>query len=189
MKKLTQLTEKEHTRRCIELKENAKKQKGVINWKKSELKKLFEWSIKSSTEWTLNFRDKNYRQKPVFFNLLESSVTNRDPDIARLVRGKNLNFAVNTYIGKSISRIYLEHVNARLMFEGGYKRLVHQITPKNLLGHMWYQLARSYELKNDYRVCDTCSSPFVARAERGKKRRFCSDKCKSKNWRDGLKDE
>ena len=40
VKKQAQLTEKEHMRRCGELKENAKKQKGVINWKKTELKKL-----------------------------------------------------------------------------------------------------------------------------------------------------
>ncbi len=59
---------------------------------------------------------------------------------------------------------------------------------KNLLGVIWLQFAKAVESNMEYRRCAHCSKPFIPNlGERGKKKKFCTDACKSKNYRAKLK--
>lgn len=60
-----------------------------------------------------------------------------------------------------------------------------QVTPRNLLGAMWLQFARAVEGGKDFRQCSNCGNwievpPTAAHAAR----LFCSNSCKTKNYRD-----
>lgn len=57
---------------------------------------------------------------------------------------------------------------------------------RNLLGCLWLQFAQAIERGIGYRECVQCGQPFhPSPSERGKKKRFCTDSCKSKNYREG----
>lgn len=59
---------------------------------------------------------------------------------------------------------------------------------RNLLGVIWLQFAKAVESNIEYRRCAQCSQPFIPHpGERGKKKKFCTDACKSKNYRSKLK--
>jgi hypothetical protein len=59
---------------------------------------------------------------------------------------------------------------------------------KNLLGVIWLQFAKAVESNAEYRRCAQCSQPFIPHpGERGKKKKFCTDACKSKNYRAKIK--
>jgi hypothetical protein len=76
---------------------------------------------------------------------------------------------------------------AQLCFdrESGTHRL--QFMPKTLLGAMWLQFARAIDGDRKYRACKECGTWFeVSTADTGFRvnRLFCSDACKSKDYRD-----
>lgn len=60
------------------------------------------------------------------------------------------------------------------------------IVPTNLLGAMWYQLARFVAENRDHRTCRQCKGWFEISSEwggRAAKREFCNDACKSREYR------
>jgi hypothetical protein len=61
-----------------------------------------------------------------------------------------------------------------------------QIVPRSLLGAMWLQFAQTIDGKRSHKPCKECSTWFeVSTEDTGKRvnREFCSDPCKSKNYR------
>jgi hypothetical protein len=78
-------------------------------------------------------------------------------------------------------------VSPRLVFNADLDKRVMQIVPKNLLAGMWLQFARAVEGNTQFRACRECGDWFALshkQADRRTVRReFCSDPCKSKNYR------
>jgi hypothetical protein len=78
-------------------------------------------------------------------------------------------------------------VSPRLVFNTDLGKRVVQIVPKNLLAGMWLQFARAVEDNTQFRSCRECCRWFAQshkQADRRTVRReFCSDPCKSKNYR------
>ena len=62
-------------------------------------------------------------------------------------------------------------------------KLVHRLLPESLLGWMLLQAVRELT-GSTWRACDVCRKPFEVRDEREGRRRFCSDRCRQKNFRD-----
>ena len=59
---------------------------------------------------------------------------------------------------------------------------------QNLIGVIWLQFAKAVESHLEYRRCLACKNPFIPHSgERGKKKMFCTDACKSKSYRNKLK--
>jgi hypothetical protein len=59
------------------------------------------------------------------------------------------------------------------------------IVPNSLLGALWLQLAQAVAGNKEYRDCSKCGEPFELSPDAYRtNRRFCSDKCRSKTYRD-----
>lgn len=74
----------------------------------------------------------------------------------------------------------------RLLHHRGLGTMVLMIVPSSLLSAMWLQLAHAIAGNKDYRACRECGNWFeVSRAEdaRTARRMFCSDACKSRDYR------
>ena len=66
-------------------------------------------------------------------------------------------------------------------------RLHLRIVPKNLLGAMWLQYARSIDGKKDYRQCRQCGKWFELSLEANRPTRlFCEDACRYKFYRERI---
>ncbi|MEM7358204.1 MAG: hypothetical protein AAF431_03795 [Pseudomonadota bacterium] len=76
-----------------------------------------------------------------------------------------------------------------LLFEGrSYTDSHLYFVCENLLGVIWLQFAKAVESNIEYRRCHECSQPFIPHpGERGKKKKFCTDACKSRNYRNKRK--
>jgi predicted nucleic acid-binding Zn ribbon protein len=73
---------------------------------------------------------------------------------------------------------------ARTAWNRDFTRLSLRIVPRNLIGALWFQFARSMEGASDYRQCQVCQkwyevSPDAARTDRV----FCSDACRFRAYR------
>lgn len=89
--------------------------------------------------------------------------------------------AINRNLGKLCSP-------ALLFNERSYSESHLYFVCKNLLGVIWLQFAKAVASNVEYRRCVECSQPFIPHlGERGKKKKFCTDACKSKNYRNKLK--
>jgi hypothetical protein len=78
------------------------------------------------------------------------------------------------------------NASPQLRYDERTTRQVFQIVPKTLLAAMWFQFAQAVEGNRDYRACKECGAWFEVGTKRGafnKNRLFCSDKCKSKDYR------
>ncbi len=88
------------------------------------------------------------------------------------------------YLQRIINRELKDRIVVRLLYKADWSCQHNIITPNNLIGFMWLQLALTIEGDLKYKKCAVCSKPFrVDPSERGKPRRFCSDACKSKDYR------
>ncbi len=92
------------------------------------------------------------------------------------------------YLQRRINQELYNRVTNELLFKLDWSRQRNFITPKNLIGFMWLQLALTVEGNLRYKKCVVCSKPFrVEPSERGIPRRFCTDACKSKDYRNKRK--
>ena len=62
-------------------------------------------------------------------------------------------------------------------------RLVQQLVPRSLLGWMLLQSVREL-IGSTWRECAVCRTPFEVEDERQKHQKFCSARCRQKNFRD-----
>lgn len=73
---------------------------------------------------------------------------------------------------------------------GQEEHFVLRIRPKNLIGLLWWQLARKALGDVNYRLCKVCKSPLeISKDDTGFRtnREFCSDVCKQKDYREKVK--
>lgn len=148
----------------------------------NKVKKLFEWKKKGGKYWSLNFvlDEKTKSGLPVYYDLMADTSRPEYRELGKSISYADYDFAVRRFIQKAVNRIYENHVNVHMLFENSFSKIVHQITPKNLLGFMWLQLARSYEENSSYRNCKECGSPFVDAVSRGQAKEYCSNSCRYK---------
>ena len=78
-----------------------------------------------------------------------------------------------------------QHCSPSLLFKGiSYQESHLYFRCNNLLGVIWLQFARAVASKSEHRRCVECGSPFLpSGSERGRKKQFCTDACKSRNYR------
>ena len=91
-----------------------------------------------------------------------------------------------------INRRLEELVSPRLDWAQDAENLRLSYVPKNLLGAIWIQLALSLGHDKRYPLCQKCERPFEVSLDRQTGQRadsmFCSDRCKSADYRDRKKD-
>lgn len=87
-----------------------------------------------------------------------------------------------------------EHVSVSLLHDASSTSgAAMRVTPKNLLGAVWLQLAQAVDGNKTYRACDACGDWFElapdsmystrAKGVGRSNRRYCSDRCKSLAYR------
>ena len=107
--------------------------------------------------------------------------------IKQLTYGKT-ELPARLYLQRLINKEKEKRVISRLLFKADWSGQHNVITAKNLLGFMWLQLSLSVEGNLKYSNCLVCGKPFrLDPLKRGKPRRFCSNACKSKDYRDRRK--
>jgi hypothetical protein len=92
-------------------------------------------------------------------------------------------FLVQRWINEHLA----EHVSPHLLYDLALGAQVLNVVPHDLAGAMWLQLARAIAGNKEYVACKECGRWIEVshrQADRRTKRReFCSDACKSKNYR------
>lgn len=92
-------------------------------------------------------------------------------------------FLVQRWINDQLT----EHAAPHLVYHVDYGKRVIQIAPDSLLTAMWLQFARAIEGNKEFRACKECGRWIeVSHRQadgRTKRREFCSDACKSKDYR------
>lgn len=92
------------------------------------------------------------------------------------------------YLQKLVNNELVDRVTNKLLFKNDCSGSYNVITANNLIGFMWLQLSLSIEGDLKYRKCVVCKKTFrLDHRNRGKPRRFCSDACKSKDYRNKKK--
>jgi hypothetical protein len=77
-------------------------------------------------------------------------------------------------------------VSPRVAYHLDLNKPVLRLVPKDLLGAVWLQLAQAIDADKEYRACKECGKWFEISLEgdgRTKRRQFCSEPCKSKDYR------
>jgi hypothetical protein len=94
-------------------------------------------------------------------------------------------------LARVINQKMSEHCSPALLFGGAtYKRAQLHFRCNSLLGVMWLQFAQVVADEIVHRRCVECSTPFLpSKSERGKKKRFCTDACKSRNYRNRVQNK
>jgi hypothetical protein len=92
-------------------------------------------------------------------------------------------FLVQRWVSERLER----RISPQLLYDVDRGKRVIQIVPNTLLDAMWLQFARAIEGDKEYRACKECGRWFEIsdrQADRRTKRReFCSDPCKSRDYR------
>ena len=141
-----------------------------------KLSKFIKWqSTKDGYVCKVNCR----YAKRVFLSKKENAHLAELVEINDLVRPAKLLLAdmVNFYV--------MQFVSTQLTWEDElFSDMAFKMVSKSLIGSIWMQLAYSISEDVQYRRCIECGKWFVvAKGERGKKRKFCSDACKLKDFR------
>jgi hypothetical protein len=92
-------------------------------------------------------------------------------------------FMVQRWINEHLK----EHAAPSVVYDLDLQKRVIQIIPDSLLSAMWLQFAQAVEGNKDYRSCKECGRWFELSSRqadhRTKRREFCSDPCKSRDYR------
>jgi hypothetical protein len=99
-----------------------------------------------------------------------------DPERRRREDAKKLDWLFN---------VHLQHVQPRMSFQPGLPPSL-SYTPLTLLAAMWLQLALAIKDDKDFQACKFCRALFeISTAQTGfrRHREFCSDSCKTKDYR------
>lgn len=100
------------------------------------------------------------------------------------IRYGDLELPARLYLQRAINAALKENVTNMLLFKDDWSGQHNVVVPKDLLSAMWLQLALAIEGNHKYRKCAVCKKPFqVGVSERGKPKTFCSDACRSKDYR------
>jgi hypothetical protein len=89
-------------------------------------------------------------------------------------------FLLQRWINKNLK----SQVSPRLVYHLGRGKQVLRFVPENLLGAMWLQFVQAIEGNKEYRPCKECGKWFEVSLDAFRTSRlFCSDACKSKEYR------
>lgn len=92
--------------------------------------------------------------------------------------------AARLFVQRWANERLAEHAAPRVLFNPDRRECEIHITPKNLLGALWLQLAQALEGGRDYRRCATCRSWFSVAPELNRSDRlYCSERCRAKAYR------
>jgi len=103
-----------------------------------------------------------------------------------LIRPDDVVTAARILIQRWINQHLEGNVSPRLLYHTDLDQQVLRFVPKNLLGALWLQLAQAIDANKEYRACRECGKWYEVSLEgdgRTKRRQFCSDPCKSKDYR------
>ncbi|TQV89377.1 hypothetical protein [Aliikangiella coralliicola] len=147
--------------------------------------------------------DDAYLRKVIYWNPDSSSVAYGNPNVSSiLIASMSMNVDLYTtltpgdvvtparvLLTRIINQRLREHCYPALLFNGmSYRDSYLGFRCDNLLGAIWLLFARSVANNSIHRRCAECAAPFIpSRSERGRKKRFCTDACKSKNYRKNKK--
>ncbi len=91
-----------------------------------------------------------------------------------------LQWLINQRLGKL--------VEPTMLWDAEKGRIGLHVVPNCLLGGLWLQFAEAVSRTKKFRNCDECGSWFEVSPQAARtNRRFCGDKCKTKNSRQGKK--
>lgn len=105
------------------------------------------------------------------------------PDLATYVAEDDLISPAMFFIQRAINAKLTEHAAPRLLYNPDQGSMVLRIVPKNLLGAMWLQFAEAIDSTRKFDRCEQCNRWFAVSPSERTSRKFCSDACKSKNYR------
>lgn len=142
------------------------------------LKSVIKWNTESSSVY-YQYQDSNFiviaslsMNPDVYAGLTQGDVTSP----ARILLSRMINQQLSLHCSPALLFLNHNHTQSRLHFRC-----------ENLLGVIWLQLADAVANDLEIRRCAECSQPFIpSKGERGKKKRFCTDACKSRNYRRNL---
>jgi len=91
------------------------------------------------------------------------------------------------YVRQQVNVELAETNTAQLNWTSDGSRVRLTYAPETLIGAMWLQFALAISAPKEFRSCRTCGSPFEVSREPTTGRRvdsvFCSDRCKSRDYR------
>ena len=166
-------------------KNNIFKFKSALTWWDKIESNDRDW-LKTHIEWC---KDENNEYFGVRYNSLNGlgggwlAVKDHEPIIFEKIKHGDIYKPAKMVVQNFINDALTSSASGRLLFEENSTRLSLHIEPKTLLGFLWWQFAQAIEGSTKYRNCTTCQIPFRVQSERGNKKKFCSDACKSKNYR------
>jgi hypothetical protein len=106
------------------------------------------------------------------------------PSLAQYVGEGDLLHAACFFVQALINLALEGRVDPRLLYDAKGDRLHLLIVPKDLLGAMWLQMARSVEGHKTYRRCRECGTWFELDPDRNRTSKFfCANACRSKAYR------
>lgn len=81
-------------------------------------------------------------------------------------------------------------ISSRLLWDASQGRLGLFLTPNGLIGALWLQFAESISSRLDFRACIQCAKWLYVHPDSHRtNKRYCSDPCKSKSYRERRKIE
>jgi len=106
-------------------------------------------------------------------------------DLERMELPNDIRAAAQLIIQKWINAQLDGNAAPRLLYHTDRGKMVLQIVPSSLLAGMWLQFAQAVAANKVYRSCRECGNWFEVPLTDGRSERrvFCSDPCKSKDYR------
>ncbi len=142
-----------------------------------------EETLRSVITWHANFSAVSFQYQSTIYMPIASATQNQHL-FSTLTRG-DLFAPAKMVVARAINQNLSQLCSPALNFESsasGDARL--RFRCENLLAVIWLQFATTVAENSSVRRCVQCNSPFIpSQSERGKKKRFCTDACKSKNYR------
>lgn len=142
-----------------------------------------EHYLRSVITWQADFSSVAYEYKPLNIILIASSSLHTEL-LTTLTPG-DVVAPAKILLMRRINERLNEHCSPALLFKDStYQQPYLYFRCHNLMGVIWLQLATAVANNTVARRCAECNAPFMPTpSERGKKKRFCTDACKSKDYR------
>lgn len=101
-------------------------------------------------------------------------------------QAENLFVPAEYWLVSTINDALRKQVSPELAYDSSTARQCLRFQPENLLGALWLLFAQALEQKKEFRACRECGKWFAVSSERDgrtKRRQFCSEACKTRDYR------
>lgn len=107
------------------------------------------------------------------------------PDLSDFIRPPDVLRPALFFVQQIVNARLKAHASPSLLYTPEQDRLRLHIEPKNLLGCLWLQFARAIDGNRRYERCRECGRWLEISLDAYRtSRKFCSNACRSKNYRD-----